>query len=143
MPHELACFSAKNALATCWEIIHTNSTLPRPRSISVRFETTFTCALLFNVNQLSETEFARICDGIHADRESIIPHNPIGTPEETLLWMLLSVLLSYLSVEGSETPCFTGTPNAETYHTAISFVLKDRRDGNFDAGPHIERMLER
>ena len=47
---------------------------------------------------ISETRFAEICDGIRADRDVIIKHNPIGTEDEILLWMLLSCLISYLSL---------------------------------------------
>ena len=50
---------------------------------------------------ISEAEFARICDGINEDRESIIKHNPIGPPDEILLWMLLSCLISYLNLSES------------------------------------------
>jgi hypothetical protein len=90
---------------------------------------------------ISETEFARICDGIREDRESIVKHNPIGTPDETLLWMLLSVLVSYLSLSELETPCFNGMPTAETYREAILFVVGDRKTGQFDVSQYIERML--
>ena len=84
------------------------------------------------MTRISETEFARIVDGIREDRESIIKHNPIGSEEEILLWMLLAVLSSYLNLNEQETPCFTGRPNAETYRDAIRFVVGPRRDGNFD-----------
>lgn len=90
---------------------------------------------------ISETEFAKICDGIREDRESIVKHNPIGTPDETLLWMLLGVLVSYLSLSELETPCFNGMPTAETYREAILFVVGDRKTGQFDVSQYIERML--
>ena len=92
------------------------------------------------MSKISEQEFARICAGIHEDRASICQHNPIGTEEETLLWMLLSCLLSYLSVSELETPCFTGTPTAETYRQAILFVLKDRRTEDFDAATYLTKF---
>lgn len=91
--------------------------------------------------KISEKEFARICAGILEDRKSIIKHNPIGTPGEILLWMLLSCLISYLNLTEMETPCFTGKPNAETYRTAILFVLKDRMTENFDAGKYINELI--
>ena len=78
------------------------------------------------MSKISENEFARICRGIYEDRGVICQHNPLGTHEEILLWMLLSCLISYLSLSEIETPCFTGKPDAETYRTAILFVLKDR-----------------
>jgi hypothetical protein len=92
------------------------------------------------VSKISEKEFARICDGIYEDRASICEHNPIGTREETLLWMLLSCLLSYLSVSELETPCFTGMPTAETYRQAILFVLKDRKAESFDAEKYLDLL---
>lgn len=92
------------------------------------------------MSEISEQEFARICDGIYEDRASICKHNPIGTQEETLLWMLLSCLLSYLSVSELETPCFTGTPTAETYRQAILFVLKDRKADDFDAEKYLDLL---
>jgi hypothetical protein len=92
------------------------------------------------MSRISQAEFARICDGIHEDRESIVKHNPLGTREEILLWMLLGCLVSYLSLEEIETPCFTGRPDAETYREAILFVLKGRKMGDFDARPHMEKL---
>lgn len=93
------------------------------------------------MTRISEQEFARICRGIYEDRDSILKHNPIGTRDETLLWMLLSILISYLSLSEIETPCFTGMPTAETYRQAILFVLRDRRDGDFDAEVYLDKLL--
>lgn len=84
------------------------------------------------MTKISETEFARICAGISEDREKIYRHNPIGTEEETLLWMLLSILISYLSLSEVETPCFNGMPTAVTYRDAIKFILRERRTEDFD-----------
>ena len=49
------------------------------------------------MTKISEAEFARICNGINDDRESIIKHNPLGPPDEILLWMLLSLSLIHIS----------------------------------------------
>ena len=89
---------------------------------------------------ISETKFAEICDGIRADREIIIKHNPIGTDEEVLLWMLLSCLISFVSLEENETPCFTGRPDAETYRKAIRFVLDGRMETAFDVDGYLTEM---
>ncbi|CAN5288224.1 hypothetical protein BH20ACI1_BH20ACI1_18530 [soil metagenome] len=89
------------------------------------------------MTKISEQEFARICRGIREDREAIWKHNPIGTREEILLWMLLSCLVSYLSLTDIETPCFNGKPDAETYRNAILFVLEDRKTENFDAAEYL------
>ena len=94
------------------------------------------------MNKLNETEFARLCQGIYEDREVICRTNPIGTSEEIMLWMLLSVLLSYLSLSEIETPCFTGKPTAETYRQAILFILKDRRTGEFDAERYLDDLIK-
>ena len=91
---------------------------------------------------LSEAEFQRIADGILEDRELIIKHNPIGTREETLLWMLLSCLVTYLSLSDSETPCFTGRPDVDTYRDAIRFVLRDRKAKDFDVEPWLAKLSE-
>lgn len=93
--------------------------------------------------RITELEFKRICDGIAADRESILKHNPIGTEEETLLWMLLSCLVSYLSLSEIETPCFTGIPTAETYRNAISIILKRRMENDFDFFSHMEQFSDK
>jgi len=90
---------------------------------------------------ISEAEFARIVAGITEDREQIIKHNPLGTPREILLWMLLSCLVSFLNLTEIETPCFTGTPTAETYRDAILFVLRERRMGNFDAEKYLSELI--
>ncbi len=93
------------------------------------------------MSKISEQEFARICEGIYEDRESVFRHNPIGTREETLLWMFLSCLISYLSLSEIETPCFNGMPTAETYRTAILFVLKDRKIEDFDPGIYLDKLI--
>ena len=93
------------------------------------------------MSYISESRFREICQGIAADRSVIVKHNPIGTEEEILLWMLLSCLVTFLSLEDNETPCFTGRPDAETYRNAIGFVLEGRREEPFDPQPHIDRML--
>ena len=94
------------------------------------------------MTEISETEFVRLCDGIYADRYAIIRHNPIGTREETLLWMLLSVLVVYLNLTEIETPCFNGMPTAQTYREAILFVLKNRMNPQFDAEKHLKQLTE-
>lgn len=94
------------------------------------------------MTRITEEEFSRICQGIYDDREIIIKHNPIGTPEETLLWMLLSILISYLSLSEIETPCFTGMPTAATYRQAILFVLNDRKAQEFDAERYLDDLIK-
>ena len=100
--------------------------------------------LCFNklMAKISEAEFGRICAGIYDDRESIHTHNPIGTREETLLWMLLSCLISYLSLSDLETPCFTGKPDAKTYREAILFILKDRKSEIFNAEKYLSELIK-
>jgi len=93
--------------------------------------------------KITEKEFGRICEGIKTDREIICKHNPIGTTEEILLWMLLSCLTSYLSLSEIETPCFNGKPDAETYRNAILYVLKDRKAADFDAEKYINELTEK
>lgn len=92
------------------------------------------------MTKISEAEFAKICGGMQEDREIIIKHNPIGTDEEILLWMLLSVLISYLSLDEKEIPCFPSTTSLETYRQAILFILKDRKTENFDAEKYLENL---
>lgn len=94
------------------------------------------------MSAIAEREFAHIVDGIVEDREKIIRHNPIGTDEEILLWMLLSCLVSYLSLDDIETPCFTGRPDAETYRNAISFILAERRLEPFDIEPYLLKLTK-
>ncbi|MEJ7624003.1 MAG: hypothetical protein WKF34_08405 [Pyrinomonadaceae bacterium] len=90
---------------------------------------------------ITEAQFAHIVGGIIEDRESIIKHNPLGTDEEILLWMLLSCLISYLSLSEIETPCFTGTPDARTYRDAILFVVTRRQSDEFDPGTYLEGLI--
>jgi hypothetical protein len=92
------------------------------------------------MTQISRTELEKILDGIIADRDSIIKHNPMGSDEEILLWMLLSTLVIYLNLSDLETPCFTGRPDAATFRTAIEFVLKDRLTEEFDLGPLLDML---
>jgi hypothetical protein len=92
--------------------------------------------------RISEAEFKKICAGIYEDREIIYKHNPIGSQAETLLWMLLSCLISYLSLSEIETPCFTGKPDSETYRKAILFILKDRKSGNFEVEKYLNELIK-
>ncbi len=94
------------------------------------------------MNKITEREFARICRGIDEDREIIVKHNPIGTEDEILLWMLLSVLSVYLSLTEIETPCFNGKPDAKTYRDAILFVLKARKTEDFDAEKYLGELIK-
>ena len=90
---------------------------------------------------ISEDSFAKICRDIKNERDVITKHNPIGTKDETLLWMLLGCLIAWLSLSDPDIPCFTGTPNADTYRDAIQFVLRDKRENEFDADKYIREML--
>ena len=92
------------------------------------------------MTKITDAEFARICNGIYEDRDSIIKHNPLGPNEEILLWMLLSCLISYLNLSEIETPCFTGKPDAETYGKAIQFVMESRADRVFDIDEYLARL---
>lgn len=91
---------------------------------------------------ISEEEFRRICVGIYEEREIICRHNPIGSREETLLWMLLSCLISYLSLSEIETPCFTGKPDAKTYRDAIIYILRDRKKENFKTEKYLDKLVK-
>jgi len=93
------------------------------------------------MTEITAAEFRRIVDGILDDRASIVRHNPIGSEEETLLWMLMSSLVVYLSLNEMETPCFTGRPDAKTYKDAIELILRDRKADEFNAGPLIDKLL--
>jgi hypothetical protein len=112
------------------------------RLFSVQFPEDFVCALIGGMAVISRAEFQRIADGIFEDRELIIKHNPIGTREETLLWMLLSCLVSYLSLTDAETPCFTGRPDTETYREAIRYILREHAADDFDVEPALAKLSE-
>lgn len=92
------------------------------------------------MTNISEAEFARICDGIRDDADIIVKHNPIGSRGEILLWMLLSCLISYLNLTDAETPCFPGKPTTETYRDAVLFILQKRMDKAFDPTPYIDQI---
>ena len=92
------------------------------------------------MTSISEVEFAKLCQGIYDDRESIIKHNPIGPPEEILLWMLLSCLISYLNLSEGDTAHLTGNTDVKTFGDAILFVLKDRRVDGFDPGKYLRKF---
>jgi len=92
------------------------------------------------MSMITETEFARIANGIFSDRDLIIKHNPMGTEAEILLWMLMSCLLSYLSVDDAEVPCFPGRADQNTYGDAIRLILKRRRADDFDPEPYLAKL---
>lgn len=91
---------------------------------------------------INEEQLAGLVGGIVTDRDVIIKHNPVGTSEEILLWMLMSCLVSYLSLEDAETPCFTGRPDAETYRQAIRFILNGRTNPDFDVERHLAKLSQ-
>ena len=93
------------------------------------------------MTKINEQEFVSICEGIYRDRAAICRHNPIGAHDEILLWMLLSCLISYLSLSEIETPCFNGKPAAETYRSAILFVLNNRKESDFDAEIYLDKLV--
>ena len=99
-------------------------------------------AVCFNLEmaKISEREFKRIVEGIVEDRESIFRHNPIGTEEETLLWMLMGCLVNYLGLTDNEVPCFPGRPTADTYRQAIEFIIREHGDGRFEADTYLQRL---
>ena len=92
------------------------------------------------MTSISRDELERIVDGIVEDRESIIRNNPLGTPEEILLWMLLSSLVIYLNLNEMETPCFTGRPDVKIYRDAILFILRDRKTEEFDVSTALDKL---
>ena len=94
------------------------------------------------MTMISEAEFARICDGIYEDRDTIIKHNPLGPNEEILLWMLMSCLISYLNLSEIEIPCFNGKPDADIYKNAIRFVLANRRSADFDIDKYLQQFSD-
>lgn len=89
---------------------------------------------------ITAERFEHLIEGIMQDRAVIIKHNPIGTDEETLLWMLLGSLISYLSVPEDEMPCFNGIPDSKTYRDAIKHVLRDRIDSDIDIDKSLDRL---
>ncbi len=94
------------------------------------------------MTKISEQEFAGICREIRKDGERIFRHNPIGTREETLLWMLLGVLISYLNLSELETPCFAGATTKETYRTAILHILQAKMETKFTAEKYVDELIE-
>lgn len=90
--------------------------------------------------KITESEFARICEGIYQDRESIIKYNPIGPPNEVLLWMLLSCLTSYLNLSEQEMPCFNNKPDSDTYRQAIHYVLSQHMADGFDTDKYLKGL---
>ncbi len=94
------------------------------------------------MTEISEKEFARICSDIYKDREIIWKHNPVGTHEEILLWMLLSCLVSYLSLKEIETPCFNGVPDAESYRNAIHFILNNKTSKKFVVEKYLVELVK-
>ena len=94
------------------------------------------------MTKISEAEFSKICGGINEDREIIIKHNPLGSDEEILLWMLLSILISYLSLEEKEIPCFPNSTSLETYRQAILFILQDRKTEDFETEKYLAKLIK-
>ncbi|HEX6124126.1 MAG TPA: hypothetical protein VFZ23_02015 [Pyrinomonadaceae bacterium] len=92
------------------------------------------------MTSVTESEFGQIVTGILEDRDVIVRHNPIGSEPEILLWMLMSCLVVYLSLPDSETPCFPGKPDAETYQEAIRFILRDKKHPDFDVEPYLDKL---
>ena len=92
------------------------------------------------MTKITEKEFARICEGVYEDRAIIIKHNPTGSNEEALLWMLLGILISYLSFDEKEIPCFPNSTSTETYRQAILFIVQGRKIENFDVEKYLKKL---
>jgi len=92
------------------------------------------------MSKISEAEFARICEQIRRDREQICQLKPNAPHAEILLWMLLGCLIAYLNLTEAETPCFPATPDAKTYRQAISFVLQNRRETDFETEKYLDAL---
>lgn len=90
--------------------------------------------------KITEMEFVKIVDGIVEDRESIIRHNPIGSEEEILLWMLMSCLINFLGLTDKQIPCFPGRPTAETYRQAIGHIMSESCDEKFDLEVQLRKL---
>lgn len=95
------------------------------------------------MTNISVAEFERLCEGIREDSESIFRHNPVGSREETLLWMLMSCLVGYLNLSEIEMPCFTGRPNVETYREAIRFMLRGRAPDEIEIDARLNELLRK
>ncbi len=91
---------------------------------------------------IDKPEFEKLVEGILSDRELILKHNPIGTDEEILLWMLMGCLASYLSLDATQTPCFPGRPTAETYREAVRSMLRGKMEPDFDAEPYLAKLSQ-
>lgn len=89
---------------------------------------------------ITEAEFEKLVDGIVEDRESIFKHNPRGSEEESLLWMLMCCLINYLGVDDSELPCFPGSTGAETYRQAIDLIVSKAQAEKFDISFYLLKL---
>ena len=94
------------------------------------------------MTKISEAEFIKICENLNSEKDVIYKHNPIGTKEETILWMLMSILISYLNLDEKEIPCFPNQTNIETYRNAILFIMKDRKSENFEVENYLKKLFE-
>ena len=133
------CFGRTDYRFNCIHILN-----PSVHNVRFQFTKRILCAvfsLTSHMTKISRSEFERICEGIAADRDPIIRHNPIGTDKEVLLWMLLNCLHSYLSLTEQEVPCFKNVPDEETYRNAILLVLRERTEGDFDPEPIIDNLI--
>ncbi len=92
------------------------------------------------MGKISERDFVRIVDGVVEDCESICRHNPIGTEEETLLWMVMSCLINFLGLSDNEIPCFPGGSTSSTYRQAIEFIAREYGETAFDAATHLDKI---
>ena len=56
--------------------------------------------------------------------------------------MLMSVLISFLSIEESQMPDFHGKPDADTYRDAILFILKNRKKDDFEEQQYLRDLVK-
>lgn len=91
---------------------------------------------------ISESEFEKIVNQIWVDREKIYAFNVNAEKSETLLWMLTSCLVSYLSLSEIETPCFVGEPSAEVYKNAVLMILKNRMSPLFQPDEYLQKLMK-
>lgn len=98
---------------------------------------------MMTMETITEQEFKTLCDDLYRDRDEIYPFNPNVTHREALLWMLLGILVSLLSVPILEQPSVYGGTNSDPYGTAVIELVLQRASPEFDPETYLKELSEK
>lgn len=111
------------------------------RLLSANSQRLTTNSFIFMIT-ISETRFRTICDDAYRDRHQIYAFDPNAGRAQTVLWVILGAIHSYLSLSDAEIAQLNG-PKFTSYSDVICEMVQARQDGNFAPRPVLDDLITR